>query len=155
MIDFICAPTILDLYRFLSDLVGNFRRGFTAMRRLNCFALTSIVFVLITVNAFAQKPEPRQKHAESTQQTEVAGTAYCPIYPYAYHGSYVSYYALRQGTCDQPASVDGPPNLLGNCLTGNGCLSQGFAPAKVAEARPPHLTSKDLKKSTNREQLIF
>lgn len=45
----------------------------------------------------------------------------CPIYPFADHGTYWSYYALHCPGCVEPCAYDGPPGLSSNCADPNNC----------------------------------
>jgi hypothetical protein len=53
--------------------------------------------------------------------------SYCPIYPYAFHGSYVSYYALQHPGCGNPGSIDGPHGLSSDCNSGQGCFGGSYS----------------------------
>jgi len=47
----------------------------------------------------------------------------CPAYPYMFHGTYTSYYALHYPGCTAPCSFDGPNGMRSNCTTGAGCVA--------------------------------
>ena len=124
-------------------------------RILVTIAFAKVLLFFVAWNCYGQEPESSNRQGKEGDKEDAPTNSYCPIYPYAYHGSYVSYYALKQGSCDQPASVDGPPNLLGNCSTGESCLPfSKLLRSALTETTTSYFTADGIKR-TNKPTTTF
>lgn len=69
--------------------------------------------------------EPSAPNAEQSQEATIS-TKVCPQYPYMYHGSYVSYYALVHPGCTDSVAYDGPEQDPADCPNDIRCPTVSF-----------------------------
>ena len=111
-----------------------------------------IAFVMICATFSTRESEAgnrrreRRRHRDAcccpapTVRTAVASYYVCPVYPYAFHGTYTSYYALAACDFSRPMSLDTANNTPTDGCSNHwhGCTYVPLSLPPEAKAKHPH-----------------
>lgn len=64
--------------------------------------------------------EPQQ---DEEKKKDAVSTTVCPLYPFMYHGTYVSWYAVVHPGCTEYVPYDGPDQMSADCAMEERCVT--------------------------------